>query len=199
MEYVFSPIVIVLIIITLLSVVIGLRQAKNIQAEGAVAAGTKRAPLVFLIAVTLYIALTYWNAAIIPDFARMDRVFPVFVATVALIGATLLLIQMMRSDETAPIFADREAEEADENVHGLWPTLGWFASLLLASAIVGFILALAGFLLLFIRIRAGKSWVYAALYTVAGIAFICAMAWTLNRDFPPGLLQSYFDLPWPLT
>jgi len=52
---------------------------------------------------------------------------------------------------------------------------------------------------LFIRIRAGKSWGYAALYAIAGIAFICAMAWTLNRDFPPGLLQSYFDLPWPLT
>ena len=47
--------------------------------------------------------------------------------------------------------------------------------------------------------RAGKSWGYAAIYTVAGICFICAMAWTLNRDFPPGLLQSYVDLPWPLT
>ena len=117
----------------------------------------------------------------------------------ALIGCVLLLIQMMRSDETAPIFADREAEEAADNVHGLWATLGWFASLLIASAIFGFILALAGFLLLFIRIRAGKSWGYAATYTAAGIAFICGMAWTLNRDFPPGLLQSYVDLPWPLT
>jgi len=23
------------------------------------------------------------------------------------------------------------------------------------------------------------------------------MAGVLNRDFPPGLLQAYFDLPWP--
>ena len=198
-EYVFSPIVIVLIIITLLSVVIGLRQAKNIQAEGAVASGSKRAPLVFLLAITGYISLTYWNAAIIPDFARMDRVFPVFVATVALVGCALLLVQMMRAAETAPIFADREDEEAEDNVHGLWATLAWFASLLVASALVGFILALAGFLLLFIRIRAGKGWGFAFAYTAAGIAFICAMAWTLNRDFPPGLLQSYVDLPWPLT
>ncbi len=33
---------------------------------------------------------------------------------------------------------------------------------------------------------------------IAGIAFICFMAWVLNRDFPPGLLQNYSDLPWPL-
>ncbi|MEO1725394.1 MAG: tricarboxylate transporter, partial [Pseudomonadota bacterium] len=67
------------------------------------------------------------------------------------------------------------------------------------TALVGFILALAVFLLLFIRFRAGKSWGFAAAYTIAGIAFISFMASTLNRDFPPGLLQSYVDLPWPLT
>jgi len=189
----------VLIIITLLSVVIGLRQAKNIQAEGEVANGTKRAPLIFLLVVTGYIAFAYWNSAIIPDYARMDRVFPVFVATVALIGCALLLIQMMRAPETSAIFADREVQEQSVNTYPLWATLAWFGALLLASALVGFILALTGFLALFIRFRAGKSWGYAAAYTAAGIAFICAMAWTLNRDFPPGLLQSYIDLPWPLT
>jgi TctA family transporter len=199
LEYVFSPIVIVLIIITLLSVVIGLRQAKNIQAEGDVANGTKRAPLIFLLAVTAYIALAYWNAALIPDFARMDRVFPIFVATVALIGCALLIVQMMRAPETSAIFADREVQDSDVNSYGLWETLAWFASLLIASALVGFILALAGFLLLFIRMRAGKSWGYAAIYAAIGIAFICAMAWTLNRDFPPGLLQEFVKLPWPLT
>ncbi|CTQ49435.1 tripartite tricarboxylate transporter permease [Jannaschia donghaensis] len=199
LEYVFSPIVIILIVITLISVVVGLRQAKTIQAEGDVASGSKRAPLVFLLILSAYVGLTYWNAAIIPDFARMDRVFPVFVATIALIGCALLLVQMMRSPETSAIFADREAQEASSNTHALWPTLAWFAALLIASALVGFIFALAVFLLLFIRIRAGKSWAYAATYAAGGITFICAMAWTLNRDFPPGLLQNYVDLPWPLT
>ena len=199
LEYVFSPIVIILIIITLISVVVGLRQAKNIQAEGAVTTGTKRAPLVFLLAVTVYIAVAYGNSAIIPDFGRMDRVFPIFVATVALIGCAIMLVQMMMQPETAAIFADREAQETEINTHALWSTLAWFASLLFASALVGFILALAGFLLLFIRIRAGKSWGYSVGYTAIGIAFICAMAWILNRNFPPGLLQSYVNLPWPLT
>lgn len=199
LEYVFSPIVIVLIIITLLSVVIGLRQAKNIQAEGDVVAGSKRAPVIFLLAIAGYIAVAYWNSAIIPDFARMDRVFPVFVATVALFGCAILLVQMMLSAETHPIFADRELQEASVNSYALWSTLAWFACLLIGTALVGFILALAVFLLLFIRIRAGQSWAFSAGYAALGIAFICAMAWVLNRDFPPGALQSYVDLPWPLT
>lgn len=198
-EYVFSPIVIILIIITILSVVVGLRQAKNIMAEGKVNSGGKRAPLIFLLVITGYIAIAYTNAALIPDFARMDRVFPVFVATVALIGAAILLIQMRYLPETHPLFADREVSEADDNTHGLWATLAWFAGLLIGTALVGFILSLAVFLVSFMRYRVGKTWVYAAIYAACGIAFICTMAWTLNRDFPPGLLQEFVNLPWPLT
>jgi TctA family transporter len=199
LSYVFSPIVIVLIIITLLSVVVGLRQAKNIQAEGAVQTGGKRAPLIFLLVITGYVALAYWNAASIPDFARADRVFPVFVATIALIGCAVLLVQMRLKPETDPLFADRETEDREANSYGLWATLAWFGGLLVATSLVGFILALAGFLFLFIRFRSGQSLTFSLLYTAAGIAFICAMAASLNRDFPPGLLQGYLDLPWPFT
>lgn len=198
-DYIFSPIVIVLILITLVSVVVGLKQAKNIQAEGDVNSGGKRAPLIFLLVVTAYIAFAYINASLIPDFARTDRVFPVFVATVSLIGCAILLLQMRFTVETSALFADREVTDAADNRFSLWSTLAWFACLLLLSALVGFILALAIFLVAFIRFRAQKSWLFASLYAAAGIAFICAMAWTLNRDFPPGLLQEFFDLPWPLT
>jgi len=198
-EYVFSPIVIVLIVITVLSVIIGLRQAKSIQAEGNVAVGTKRAPMMFLLAITALVVLFMLNAWQIPDYAYRDRIFPNFVAIVTLVCCLALIAQMMLSPETSSIFADREVEDEAQNVHGLWPTLAWFAALLVATALVGFILALAAFLMAFIRFRAGKPWGFAVVYAAAGILFICAMAWTLNRDFPPGVLQSYFDLPWPLT
>lgn len=199
LDYIFSPIVIVLIIVTIVSVFFGLRQSKNIQAEGKVNSGGKRAPLIFLLAITAYVGLAYTNAALIPDFARMDRVFPVFVATVSLVGCAVLLIQMRFKPESDPLFADREVEDAEVNAYGLWSTLAWFAALLITTGLVGFILALTAFLLLFVRYRAQKSWTFAGLYTAAGLAFICSMAATLNRDFPPGLLQGFVELPWPLT
>ncbi len=199
MAYVLSPIVIVLAIITILSVVIGLRQAKNILAEGDVPSGGKRAPMVFLLAVMAFIVYALINTASIPDYAATDRVFPVFVASIALIGTLILAAQMMLVPETHALFADRENDkEADANVHGFWPTLAWFAFLLVLTSLVGFILALAVFLISFLRLRASLSWPHTLLYSAAGIAFMCFMAWTLNRDFPPGLLQAYLSLPWPL-
>lgn len=198
LEYVFSPIVIVLIIITVISVVVGLRQAKNIMAEGDVQSGSKRAPFIFLAVVFAYIIAAFWNASLIPDYASADRVFPRFVASVGLVGCAILVIQMMLRPETHALFSDREKQEKDDNAFGLWPTLAWFAGLLILTALIGFVLALALFLFTFMIRRAQKSPMFAALYTAAGIAFICFMAGLLNRDFPAGLLQSAVDLPWPL-
>ncbi|WP_299730457.1 tripartite tricarboxylate transporter permease [uncultured Tateyamaria sp.] len=199
LDYIFSPIVIVLLIVTVVSVVLGLRQAKKIMAEGAVPSGRKRAPLIFLLVVTAYIVLAYVNAAAIPDFSR-DRVFPMFVAGVCIVGCVILIVQMMLKPEGHTIFADRESSGEDaEATFGLWPTLAWFAGLLILTSLLGFILALAVFLFFFLKIRAGTSTSFAAIYTGAGILFMCTMAWLLNRDFPPGLLQGYVDLPWPLT
>ena len=147
MNYILSPIVIVLIIITLLSVVIGLRQAKNILSEGEVPSGTKRAPLVFLICVIGFISYALWDALSIPDYAATDRVFPVFVASISLIGALVLLIQMMLVPETHGLFADRENSGEEQTAqYRLWPTLAWFAFLLILTALTGFIIALAVFL-----------------------------------------------------
>jgi TctA family transporter len=200
MDYLASPIVIILIIITALSIVLGLRQAKNIMAEGEVPSGGKRAPVTFLLVLTAFVLYALINTATIPDYASTDRVFPVFVASVTLVAALILLVKMMMSDETHTLFADGEnSEEVRSASFGLWPTLGWFAFLLILTSITGFILALAIFLVSFLRIRAGLGWMHALLYALAGICFMMFMAWTLGRDFPPGLLQSYFDLPWPFT
>ena len=107
---------------------------------------------------------------------------------------------MIRSPETDMIFADREAQnEEDKNSYGLWSTLSWFVLLLVLTSLVGFILALAVFLMTFMRIRAGLSWTMALVYTVCGNGLMCFMAWMLNKDFPPGLLQDWLTLPWPLT
>jgi TctA family transporter len=199
MSYLFGPIVIVLIIITITSVVLGIRQAKMIMAEGDVKAGHKRAPAIFLALVMLYFLISFWDASQISDRLIGDKIFPMLVSAVGMLCCTILLVNMIRLPSTDTMFADREISGPDSKAaHGLWPTMAWFGFLLLLSSLVGFILALVIFLLVFMRIRAGMNWLRSVIYTAFGIAFMCAMAWTLNRDFPPGLLQSYIELPWPL-
>ena len=198
LDYLLSPIVWVLIVITLLSVVVGIRQAKNIQAEGEVPAGLKRAPIVFLIT---FLAFTAWfmvEMYTIPDYAWVDAVFPVVISTFTFGCLVGLLALMILRPENDLIFADRELE-VDENQHSFWGTLGWFAGLLVLTSLTGFIIALSVFLLCFFLIRARESVPKSLIYSLSGLGFMMFMGWLLNRDFPPGLLQEFVYLPWPLT
>ncbi|MTI18102.1 tricarboxylate transporter [Rhodobacteraceae bacterium RKSG542] len=198
-DYIFSPIVIVLIILTVLSVFFGIRQAKTIMAEGDVRSGSKRAPLVFLMIIAGYLVFALLNANAIPDYNMTDKIVPLVVGGVSLACCLVLLVQMMFRKETDALFADKEVygEDADAP-HGLWSTLGWLAGLIAATYFVGYILALLGFLVVFLRVRAGAGWLKTFLLTATGIAFMCFMAGVLNRDFPPGLLQGMVQLPWPI-
>ncbi|NVK44778.1 MAG: tripartite tricarboxylate transporter permease [Rhodobacteraceae bacterium] len=199
MDYIFSPIVIVLLIITVVSVVLGLRQAKSIMAEGDVQSGSKRAPIVFLLVLMAYVVTALINANMIPDYNMTDKIVPLIVGGVTVTALLILLVQMILRPETDTIFADKEmaGEDADAP-YGLWSTLAWFAGLIAATYVLGFILALTGFLVSFLRVRAQAPWLKTLILTAAGLALMCVMAGALNRDFPPGLLQGVVDLPWPL-
>lgn len=201
MTYIASPIVITLIVITAISVVVGLRQAKNIRAEGEVSSGTKRAPVTFLLVIIGFVGFALYNTATIPSYAFVDAVFPVTIASASLLCGVVLLVQMHLRPESDALFADREQETDPDkwNRYSLWPTLAWFAGLLFMTSLAGFILALGVFLMAFFRWRAGVSWGRTVILSAAGVLFMCVMAWVLKRDFPPGFLQHYFTLPWPLT
>lgn len=198
LDYLLSPIVWVLIAITLVSVVIGIRQAKNIQAEGDVPTGLKRSPLVFLLTLVVFTAWFMVKMYSIPDYAWVDAVFPVVISTFTFACLLGLFGLMVFRPETDPIFADRELE-IDEHHHSFWGTLSWFAGLLVLTALTGFIIALSVFLLCFFIYRARESLPKSLIYSLSGLSFMLFMGWLLNRDFPPGLLQEVVNLPWPLT
>lgn len=199
MEYIFSPIVIVLLIVTVISVVLGLRQAKSIMAEGEVQSGSKRAPIIFLLVILAYVVTALLNANAIPDYNMTDKIVPLVIGGITLAALLILLVQMILRPEGDTIFADKEmaGEDADAP-YGLWGTLAWFLGLIVVTYFLGFILALAGFLVTFLRVRAQAPWPKALILTASGIALMCVMGGALNRDFPPGLLQHAVDLPWPL-
>ncbi len=198
MEYIGSPIAIAILILTILSIVIGIRQGKQILGSSQPPVDGRRAPLIFLLVVTAYVAIAVWDAWQI-NILR-DKIFPVTIGIVTLIACALLLLRMSRAPAGDAVFADLEAGGEDaEAPHGLWGTLGWFAFLLVLASLVGFILALAVFFILFLRNRAGCGWTQTLIMTAAAVGLMCVLGGVLGRDFPPGLLQEYVDLPWPLT
>ncbi len=197
-EYIASPIVLVILAMIVVSVIIGIRQGKHILGSDNPPTGGKRAPFIFLLCVTGYVAYAWVDALQIRLMS--DKIFPVTVGAVTLLGCIALIIRMMLKPETDAIFADHEKGGEDaEAPHGLWATLGWFGFLLALSSLLGFILALGIFMVAFLRIRARIGWLRTGLLTAFGVGFICFLGGILGRDFPPGLLQAYFDLPWPFT
>ncbi|MEY3005228.1 MAG: hypothetical protein RLZZ491_2404 [Pseudomonadota bacterium] len=198
LDYLVSPITVTLLVLTVLSIVIGIRQSKNIRENIETYTGTKRAPFVFLAAITAYAAVATVDAAGVSRFG--DKIFPLTVGIVTLLGCLALLVRMVLRPESDDVFIDLEAGGDDGQApHSLWSTLAWFFGLLALTGVFGFIIALAAFFLGFFRLRAGLGWRMSLLFAAAGIGFILFFADLLNRDFPPGLLQSYFDLPWPFT
>ena len=167
--------------------------------EGEVQSGSKRAPVAFLLVIMAYVVIALVNANAIPDYNMTDKIVPLVIGGVTLTALLILLVQMIRRPEGDSVFADKEmaGEDADAP-YGLWSTMAWFGGLIVATYFVGFILALAGFLVTFLRVRAQAPWPKTLILTVSGLALMCVMAGALNRDFPPGLLQHAVHLPWPL-
>ncbi|TRW99400.1 tripartite tricarboxylate transporter permease [Paracoccus sp. M683] len=196
-DYLLSPITIGLLVLTVVSVIVGIRASKNIRENIDAPTGTKTAPAIFLGVLALYLAIACVDAWGISRF--QDKIFPLTVGLVTLLGAVLLLLRMMRNPASDDVFIDLECGVEGEAPHGLWSTLAWFLALVVLTFTLGLFLALAIFLLAFFRVRGRFDWPRTILATALGLGFISGLAGILGRDLPPGYLQTLVELPWPLT
>ncbi|MCP4790964.1 MAG: tripartite tricarboxylate transporter permease [Gammaproteobacteria bacterium] len=198
MDYLISTTGIILLVIIVVSVYLG---AKNKFKLSSVAAeqstGSKRGPMIFTLMLMAFGAL--YLQQVIAINIIIDKVFPVTMACITLFFGAVLLLRMRMLPETASIFADTERGEDLNATRTMWATLAWFIGLLAGTLITGFIIALTVFMLVFFRLRAGLSWYRSSALTVMSLTILLIIAGALNRDFPGGLLQEMFKLPWPFT
>lgn len=132
----------------------------------------------------------------------LAAVFPVAVGAVSLLAGGYVLWAVAGRRVDHPANQDQEvtgAHVGDPAVASPWTSFGWFAALFALAALLGYILAVAVFFLVFVRRRAGLGWTATALYTVAMLACVLALGHALSLDFPRGVLQEYAELPWPLN
>lgn len=204
--YLISPTVGIIAAITVLSVWLGARQNAKLAAstptgEAAVAAAPvmSRTPqIMFAVLVAIYVAVSAidsWNVSVM-----IDRVFPLAIAVFMFPLALIVIWQVTRSPQESPAVYDGEVTGEETQYAGqrsVWDSLSWLFGLLIGTGLVGFIIANTIFFAAFLKVRAGASWAKTILLTVCATAAILALANVLNRDFPPGLLQEYTDLPWP--
>jgi putative tricarboxylic transport membrane protein len=201
-SYIMSPTVFILVILTAVSIWVGIRQNKQMshgdQISEMIEKQSRTPQLIFAALVAVYFAYALWDLQDIP--ALIDRVFPVTIAILALPFLLVVLWQLAYAPKKHAAVYDEEVvgpDSDDPDRYGVWNTLAWFLGLLGLSALFGFLIANLVFFLTFLRFRAKASWLVTIILTAAANGFIVFLAWLLNRDFPPGLLQNYTDLPWP--
>jgi putative tricarboxylic transport membrane protein len=200
--------VMIIIAITIVSVWLGSRsrvgESGMVRAApaGAAAVGDERvAPrgpqaifAALVVALAIYALIGAWQKSF------LGGIFPLGVAAVVLVFGLLLLAGILfgRPGNSAQYDQEYLKPFSELGIRGLWENIAWFAGLLVASALIGFVLGLVAFFVAFLRLRAQASWPRTLALTAAGVGLMLLLGYFLVLDFPRGLLQEFVRLPWPL-
>ena len=193
--WVLRPGVLIIAAITAASMWAGARYGRAAIDEGGATGRVRdtRPQLVF----ALCLAAAFAYAVL--DLLRtsfLAQAFPMAIALLGLAGALFVVFGVHRGRAAALVF-DTEAEPPP----GMTP-LGhyflWLGGLLLASALVGFVIGLALFFAAFLHFKARAPLWRNALLTASAVLFLAAMSYVFVLDFPRGVLQELVDMPWPL-
>lgn len=155
--------------------------------------GPQTAFLVFLIGCVLYAIYD------LQDLAFLGKVFPMSVSIIALVLLAAVGFVFARGKpDYALEDAERELTGADKPQVSELRVQSWILWLLVAIALVGYILGTFIYISLFLRLKAGVRWHWAMVGALGMVAVLAAFGHFLVLQYPEGLLQHYFELPWPL-
>jgi len=129
----------------------------------------------------------------------LGKIFPIGVGTLLCIFTLITGFQMKFSNKESNVFFDNEiAILKQPNIRSYWLTIFWFISPLFLSILIGFYISIGLFVIIFLNLIARKSFLFSFVSGLCIWIFLGAISHFMVMDFPPGILQSYMELPWPL-
>ena len=195
------PGVLIIFAITVVSIYFGTRFAVKTTPSGGGEEGKAKTlrPQIAFTGVILVLFLFGLFDSLRRDF--LGQVFPLTTAVVMLGFVLYALWIKIKGQVDHPIAYDAEVDyelrgrpEAVSAEHYLL----WLAGLLALTYLVGFVLAMAAFFVLFLRVKGRAKPFIIAVLTAAAVGFLALMSHLLVLNFPAGLLQAAVDMPWPL-
>jgi putative tricarboxylic transport membrane protein len=195
-ELLYRPGVLIIGVLILVFVTLGARQRKLAQTEDeSPRIGLSPIPqAVFALVPVAVFGMLLWDAT---RHSFLGAVFPAMIAVAMLPLALSIAGQLALAKQPGTLRHDAE-HGVDSEHGGFWTYLLWFAALIAGTAIIGFLLASIVFFIAFLRWPARCTWTTTLVLTAIANAGLIAVADILVLDFPAGVLQSWFDLPWPL-
>lgn len=158
----------------------------------------RRPQILFAAGMTLFLVVGLWDAL---NQSFLGAIFPGVMAAVGILTGILLLWNLAYGQRGVPALYDQERQTGADGqlpMGSAWNGIMWLAILVGLAGLFGFVLAVALFMMSFMRLRVGATWGRALITTGWALAGVVGVAYVLNLNFPSGLLQSYAELPWPL-
>jgi putative tricarboxylic transport membrane protein len=189
----------VMLVLIAISVFLAMRmtpQREPLTAEGPHAPANRKPQAIFLAVTAACVLYVIYDVS---NLAFLGKVFPVTVAiiTLALLAVTALLFRRERPDYVF-FDSDRQSTGEEKPLRSDLHYQGWMLALLAAIAAVGFILGIFVYITAFLRVKAGAKPHWAVAGALAAVAVLSLFGHLFVLEYPRGLLQHFFDLPWPL-
>ncbi len=196
------PLVLVLSALTALSVFAVVKfKAKSDKVDKDEAHSNKDSlpQLTFLLFLFGFICLLFFDAI---RYDYLTGLFPIFATSLTTAFLVPLVFQMIKAD--GPNSSYYDAERVVTTAGGLSKSnehyILWIAGMLLFSALVGFVIGIAGFILIFLLIKARLSPLKSTSGALLFVIFLGILSDRLTLQYPTGFLQDSagINLPWPL-
>ncbi|BBM88573.1 hypothetical protein COTS27_00254 [Spirochaetota bacterium] len=200
LSYIISPVNIIILAAVGFSVWAGItfnkKLNKNIKSEEQVVHNKRRPELYFTGAI--WIAVIIYIIELQQIYTFIDKIFPMTIAIITWLCLTILLIKQLLGKGQALYYCDHEIIDKNNKDFTIFQTYLWFVLLMGLTLAVGFFMGCLMFLLIYFPVRARTQLLRTVVLSGCAIGLITTLAWLLNRELPPGILQYYVELPWPL-
>jgi hypothetical protein len=193
-DWLWRPGVMIIAAVTIVSVWAGMRFGRvSINEGGESGVVEKRWPqLAFAVFLAVMLAYAVNNAL---EQSFLAQVFPLGVSVPSLVGM-LAVIAIIASGKQHAVVFDTEAGVNDGR-RSMEYYFFWLAGLMVVSAVVGFVIAIAIFFALFLHVNGRAPLGRNAILTASAVLFLAAMSYIFVLDFPGGYLQQAVEMPWP--
>ena len=107
---------------------------------------------------------------------------------------------MFISKSGSKVFHDAEnLLLGNSEIRNQWLTIFWFISPLFLSIFIGFYISIGLFVFIFLSKIARVSFRFSLISAIGVWIALAAISHFMIMDFPPGILQGYIELPWPIN
>jgi TctA family transporter len=187
---------IILVTLTILSVIAVIRYKPNEPTEEArrtLHGDASRHKQALMTVVFMIWCVVVFHDATTQKF--LARIFPMGVSVLTFFALAIILFKQLRIPGGDTVFYDTD-HEGSVVTATIAHYLGWILGMLAFVAAVGFPIAMLAFILVFTTVKAGPNLLRNGIIGLTAFCFLAIMSYFLTLRYPPGLLQSFVEMPW---